>query len=177
MNVKSIRPAELYEKMQTGEPVSLIDVRTRGEFRRVHAAGARSVPLHTLSRNAAGTTDGEPVYVICRSGHRSLIGCGKLMKAGLQNVVNVEGGTIAWRKAGLPVETAPAAGDACAPPFWRSNWMRVGGIVVVLLGLILGMTVSPTFLWIAVGAWVLLVLTGNGPCCWGAACSPKRPQE
>lgn len=176
MKVKRIRPAELYEKMQTGDEVNLVDVRTRGEFRRGHAAGARNVPLHRLSGDAAGTTDGAPVYVICRSGHRSLIGSRRLMKAGLQNVVNVEGGTRAWQKAGLPVETASAAGDACAPPFWRSSWVRVGGIVVVLLGLILGMTVSPTFLWIAAGTWVLLVLTGNGPCCWGAACSPKRPQ-
>ncbi len=51
----------------------------------------------------AGQGGGDAVYVICQAGHRSLMACEMLSKAGV-NVVNVDGGTLAWEKAGLPIE-------------------------------------------------------------------------
>jgi rhodanese-related sulfurtransferase len=37
-----------------------------------------------------------------------MIACSLLRRAGVENVINVTGGFDAWRKAGLPVETAVA---------------------------------------------------------------------
>jgi hypothetical protein len=45
----------------------------------------------------------ELIYVTCRSGSRGRQACEKFLAAGFANVVNVEGGTLAWAEAGLPV--------------------------------------------------------------------------
>lgn len=85
----------------------MIDVRTRMEFYQVHAVGALCVPLDALnpevimaSREERAT---QPLYVICKSGGRSAQACDAFVKAGFDNVVNIEGGTMAWLAAGLPV--------------------------------------------------------------------------
>ena len=85
----------------------LIDVRTPMEFYEVHAVGALLAPLDTLNPQAImesrGAKANEPLYVICRSGGRSAQACKMFEKAGYSNVVNVDGGTLAWEQSGLPV--------------------------------------------------------------------------
>lgn len=85
----------------------LIDVRTPMEFYEMHAVGALLAPLDTLNPTAImesrGSKANEPLYVICRSGGRSAQACRLFEKAGFTNVVNVEGGTLAWEQSGLPV--------------------------------------------------------------------------
>jgi rhodanese-related sulfurtransferase len=85
----------------------LIDVRSMMEFYEIHAVGALSAPLDTLNPKAImesrGAKASEPLYIICRSGGRSAQACQMFEKAGYSNVVNVEGGTLAWEQVGLPV--------------------------------------------------------------------------
>jgi rhodanese-related sulfurtransferase len=105
-DVRTISPQRLYELCRGGRSVDLIDVRTPAEFREVHATFARLVPLDALDPKAvmAGREPGgEPVYVICRSGSRAARACEAFAAAGFADVVNVEGGTLAWEQAGLPV--------------------------------------------------------------------------
>lgn len=105
MSISVISPKQLHERIQAGNAVDLIDVRTPVEFREVHATVARNVPLETLDAGAvlAGHPANQPLYVICRSGSRGKQACDKLAAAGCANAVNVEGGTLAWDQAGLPV--------------------------------------------------------------------------
>jgi len=102
----SITPRRLAALHQAGERIDLIDVRTPAEHREVHIEFARNVPLDRLDPKAiASERNGhanEPFYVICRTGSRANQACEKLLAAGL-NAVNVEGGTLAWDAAGLPV--------------------------------------------------------------------------
>ncbi len=74
---------------------------------------ARNVPLDSLNPQAVmaarNGSAGKPLYVICRSGNRSGKACEAFVKAGFTNVVNVEGGTTAWDKAGLPVNRGKKA--------------------------------------------------------------------
>jgi len=44
-----------------------------------------------------------PVVICCRSGHRSAQACGQLKKSGFEKIHNLEGGTLAWQDAGLPL--------------------------------------------------------------------------
>ena len=85
----------------------LIDVRTPDEFYELHAVGALMMPLDGLNPRAImesrGDRAGEPLYIICRSGSRSILACGLFEKAGFTNVISIEGGTQAWQAAGLPV--------------------------------------------------------------------------
>jgi rhodanese-related sulfurtransferase len=168
--IKNMTPTEVYERMQSGERIDLVDVRTPQEYAQVHAVGARSVPLDGLTKDAvmrdAQAAPADPIYVICKSGGRSRSACGLLQQQGLDNVVNVEGGTMAWEQAGLPVEKATSGSGA------GINWIRVGGLAVVALSVLLGMTLSPYFFWAAAGIWIAMAVTGNSPCC-GGSCSPR----
>ena len=107
MNVRTISPGDLNAKRLSGEPIELLDVRTPVEYREMHCAFAKNIPLPSLDPNAlmaARNNPAEvPLYVICRSGNRGKQACEKFIAAGYANVVNVEGGTLAWAECGLPV--------------------------------------------------------------------------
>ena len=102
----SITPQELAAICHGGNAVELIDVRTPAEFREVHVPFAKNVPLDRLAaREIAAAKEGrldKPLFVICLSGGRGAKACEQLSAAGL-NAVNVEGGTLAWTAANLPV--------------------------------------------------------------------------
>ena len=104
--MKTISPQQLHEKMQSGEQLHLVDVRTPVEYRQVHVAAARNVPLDRLDAEAvireANGSD-QPLYFICQAGSRAAKACEKLQQAGFSNVVNVEGGTKACAQADLPL--------------------------------------------------------------------------
>lgn len=106
MPVATISPRQLFELSQSGKSVELIDVRTPAEFQEVRVTFARNFPLEQfdcakVQESRSSKTD--PLYVICRAGGRGNQACEKLIAAGCTNVVNVEGGTLAWDQAGFPV--------------------------------------------------------------------------
>jgi rhodanese-related sulfurtransferase len=80
MSVSVISPKQLQDRIQAGEQVHLIDVRTPAEFREVHATVARNTPLESLNCGAvlAEHPTNAPLYVICRSGSRGKQACEKL---------------------------------------------------------------------------------------------------
>lgn len=84
----------------------LLDVREPDEFAEIHAKGAQLIPLGQLESrlNELGPQKDRPIAVICRSGRRSAIAAEILRRAGYNQVSNVSGGTLAWIKAGLPIE-------------------------------------------------------------------------
>ncbi len=106
MAVAEISPQQLAELCRTGSP-EILDVRTPAEYEQVHAAPARLLPLQELDAEKylreRGADRKEPIYVICRSGARGKQACEKFIQAGFENVFNVQGGTMAWEQAGLPV--------------------------------------------------------------------------
>lgn len=102
--VATISPCLLHDLRRRGEKVTLIDVRTPAEFGEVHVDFARNIPLDSIDpREVAAIAAEGPVYVICKSGNRSQKACEKLVAAGLERIVSVEGGTTACVEAGLPV--------------------------------------------------------------------------
>lgn len=148
MSVSTISPKQLHDLVQAGRPVELIDVRTPVEFREVHVAFARNVPLDQLdaAKLAAGRSGSDvPLYVICRSGSRGKQACEKFLSIGYTNIVNVEGGTLAWDQAGLPVIRGKKA-------ISLERQVRIAAGLLVLTGSILGAFVHP--FWIALSAFV-----------------------
>lgn len=87
-----------------GAGAPLLDVRMPDEFAEVRVPGAILVPLPELPERAADVPDGSPLYVICRSGARSMKACELLAAAG-RDVVNVAGGTMAWVESGRPTDS------------------------------------------------------------------------
>jgi rhodanese-related sulfurtransferase len=105
--VNSINATEFSNLVASGKKIDLIDVRTPVEFREVHVTIARNEPLDRLDpqaiQGARNGTSAEPLYIICRSGARGKQACEKFFASGIQNVINVEGGTQACITAGIPV--------------------------------------------------------------------------
>jgi rhodanese-related sulfurtransferase len=89
----------------------LLDVREAEEYMQGHVPGSTLIPLGQLERRLQEINGykGKPVALICRSGNRSAQAQKLLEKAGFSATVNVEGGMIAWQKAGLPVISGAAS--------------------------------------------------------------------
>lgn len=81
---------------------TLVDVREPAEWRSGHAGGAVHIPLGSLPGRLDELPAG-PLLFICRSGGRSNVATALARAKGL-DAKNVRGGTLAWTKAGLPVE-------------------------------------------------------------------------
>jgi len=106
MNVNELYPRWLVAK-EKGEAVQLIDVRSPDEYRAGHVPGAKLVPLNTLMAQVSAFPKQGDVFLICRSGARSAQAADYLARqCGRSNLINIEGGTMAWIQAGYPVEKA-----------------------------------------------------------------------
>jgi len=84
--------------------ITLIDVREEHEYITGHAPMAKNVPLSRFVDRVDEVPRDQTVYIICESGGRSAQAVQWLDGQGF-DAVNVEGGTAAWRSAGLPIET------------------------------------------------------------------------
>lgn len=102
----TINVNDLKARLDSGEPLRVLDVRTPEEFTQDgHVPGATLLPLQELDARIGELTDkDEPIACFCRSGNRSTTACQQLAAAGYTNLVNVDGGITAWKSAGYPVE-------------------------------------------------------------------------
>ncbi|MGL6073042.1 MAG: rhodanese-like domain-containing protein [Fimbriiglobus sp.] len=142
MEVSTISPRELAAKKQAGAAIELIDVRTPIEFREMHCTFARNVPLSDLDPKAIlanRAVSEQPLYVICRSGSRGKQACERFLAAGFTQVVNVEGGTLAWAESGLEVNRGKKA-------ISLERQVRIAAGSLALLGAVLGFFVHPYFI-------------------------------
>jgi rhodanese-related sulfurtransferase len=150
--VETIPPKDLWRLIESG-PVRLIDVRTAAEFARVHAREATNVPLDELDpvKFLAGPETG-PIYFICRAGVRGRLAGERILAAEpTARVVVVEGGTLAWQDAGLPVVRGPD------PRRWikRAGW---AGLILSAVSVFLAIFVHRGLL--GIGAIVAAVAVG-----------------
>ena len=171
MEGKTISVNELARLQQQGD-LELIDVRTPAEFRTVHAASARNIPLDMLDpvqviRDSSGTAN-QPLYVVCKSGSRAAKACQKFMTAGFDNVVNVEGGTDAWVSAGLPVVRGKAT-------ISLERQVRILAGSIALAGGLLALFVHPYFASISAFIGAGLVFAGVTDTCGMGMMLAKMP--
>lgn len=102
--VKQAAPADAYKALVAAHgKITLIDVRQPEEFYGGHAAGAVLQPLPDLATWSAKLDKQAAYMIICHSGNRSAKACAALVAAGFTDVTNIQGGTMAWEAAGLPM--------------------------------------------------------------------------
>lgn len=95
-------PAEQVAAGLASRQLVLVDVRQPVEVRTGRIRGSVNIPLGQL-RGRLGELEGDQqVAFVCHSGARSSRATGLAIKAGY-DAVNVRGGMIAWKRAGLPV--------------------------------------------------------------------------
>jgi len=158
--VQTISPQELAQKQQSGHTVELIDVRTPAEYGEIHIPFARNCPLESFNPQELlrGRASDAPLYVVCRSGSRGQQACQKLQTAGHGAVINVDGGTMAWAAAGLPVVRGKKAMSL-------ERQVRITAGLMVLTGAVLGGLVHVG--WIGLSGFVGagLIFAGVTDCC------------
>lgn len=152
MTCQTLTPAQARDAVARG--ARLIDIRSGDEFARVRLPGAENRPLDQLT---TVTHDG-PVVFHCRSGMRTTANSDRLAAAAPGEAFIVEGGLDGWRKAGLPVEETAGA------PLEIMRQVQITAGLLVLAGVILGLTVAPA--WFALSAFVGAGLTFAGLTGW-----------
>lgn len=100
MSYASISPAELAERLKTGAPVNLIDVREPFEHEIARIDGARLCPMSDFQAtfDEAALPASAEIVVMCHHGVRSAHVCRYLMQNGFERVFNLDGGIDAWSR-------------------------------------------------------------------------------
>lgn len=103
-SIDTLAPQSFIKQAKTDTTAIILDVRTPGEYKEEHLAGARQLDFLNTSVFDAGIKQldkSHTYYVYCRSGKRSHNACIKMKKQGLK-VFDMEGGILNWKKLGMP---------------------------------------------------------------------------
>jgi rhodanese-related sulfurtransferase len=82
----------------------LVDVREDFEWNAGHARGAIHLPMMQVPTKKDDLPRDAPIYLICATGNRSGRVAEYLTQNGFARPINVRGGTVAWQRAGLPID-------------------------------------------------------------------------
>ena len=103
-SIDTLAPQAFIKQAKADTTAIILDVRTPGEYKEEHLAGARQLDFLNTSVFDAGIKqldNTHTYYVYCRSGKRSHNACIKMKKQGLK-VFDMEGGILNWKKLGMP---------------------------------------------------------------------------
>ena len=102
----SVSPTDLLMRIDRGEPVHILDVRSEGEFAAGHVPGAVNVPFTQVLGRASDLpgAPGEELIVYCGHGPRAYMAGTALRAAGRTRLVYLTGHWSAWQSAGLRTE-------------------------------------------------------------------------
>ena len=100
-NLSSITVQELKEWQDRGEEFVLIDVREGYEYESANLGGIH-IPLGQVEQHLDKIPKEGRVIVHCKAGGRSAQAISKLEGLGYQNLMNLEGGILAWKEAFEP---------------------------------------------------------------------------
>lgn len=108
-NVDAAKMAEL----AAGGDVTVLDVRTQGEYEAGHIPGAVNMPVDQLQALASSLDPAAPVAVYCATGSRSASAVQYLEQAGFKTIYHFDQGMVAWtgEVENGAVASAPVAVD------------------------------------------------------------------
>lgn len=84
------------------ESLVVLDVREDNEWAEGHLDGAVHIPLQQLPGRVDELPEGRQVLAMCHAGGRSAQATAYLCERGV-DAVNLDGGIVAWERAGRPV--------------------------------------------------------------------------
>jgi rhodanese-related sulfurtransferase len=102
----SITAAALLERIDRGERMCILDVRSEREFAAGHVPGAVNVPFTKVLSGRADIPGnaGDEVIVYCGHGPRAYMASAALRRRGRRRILYLRGHWAAWQNAGLRVE-------------------------------------------------------------------------
>jgi rhodanese-related sulfurtransferase len=102
--IPTLKPADLYQKILSGEKIYILDTRETKEFEVSHIKNAIHVGYTNFDLKITDKLDkNTPVIVYCTIGARSEEIGAKIKKIGFKDVYNLYGGLIYWKNQGYPV--------------------------------------------------------------------------
>jgi len=107
--VKEIDAESLQARMEAGEQVRLLDIRSETEVLHGVLPQSEHLPMHLIPLRMNELPIDEEVVLYCRSGARSYHACAYLAQQGFENVLNLRGGIIDWARNGYSVESPLAS--------------------------------------------------------------------
>ena len=103
-SIDTLAPQAFIKQAKADTTSIILDVRTPGEYKEEHLAGAQQLDFLNSEAFDAGIKlldKSHTYYVYCRSGKRSHNACIKMKKQGLK-VFDMEGGILNWKKLEMP---------------------------------------------------------------------------
>jgi rhodanese-related sulfurtransferase len=168
MSLPTISPTDARRLLNEG--ATLVDIRERDEHARERIPGAKHLPLSNLDEADLALREGKPVIFHCRSGARTLAHAPRLgAKAAACDAFVLEGGLDAWKRAGLPVATDRRQ------PLELQRQVQIGAGSLALLGVLLGLLVSPWFYGVPAFVGAGLITAGVTGFCGMASLLMRAP--
>lgn len=167
--LKVARPGDLHSAPD--DAWLIVDVRTPGEYREAHIDGSENVPLGGLANHCESIkarANGREVAVVCRTGQRAERARRQLEAAGVENARVLDGGIVAWEKAGLPLNRGTTGMSL-------ERQVRVAAGSLVLIGVSLGFLVHPGFFGLSGFVGAGLVFAGLTDTCGMGMLLAKMP--
>lgn len=102
-----ISPAELYNKINKGESIKLLDVREDFEYEENHIEDTLLLSVNKITQenlDKLGLRKAEEIILYCHSGRRSAQAYEILSDLGYSNVKSLAGGIVHWEEEKYPLE-------------------------------------------------------------------------
>lgn len=115
----------------------LVDVRELFEHAAERIPGSASHALSGFDAALLPETGGKRIVLYCNSGNRSRAAAKKCLLAGAEEVFHLEGGILAWRQAGQPLDKPRKA------PIDLMRQVQITAGSLVVIGVILALLVTP----------------------------------
>jgi len=97
MNIPELSPSEFIARRDSGENLTLLDVREDWELGVASVPNVVHIPMGQVADRLQELDRSKEVFVLCRSGRRSLEVAKFLQQNGFK-AVNVAGGILAWSR-------------------------------------------------------------------------------
>ncbi len=106
MLVKEIDAPDLQARLEAGEDVVLVDIRSDAEVAQGILPGSEHLAMHLIPLKLQDLPKDKDIVLYCRSGARSYHACNYLQQQGVSNVLNLRGGIIAWARQGYEIASS-----------------------------------------------------------------------
>ena len=159
--MNTITPAAAQDLLANG--VTLVDIRSADEYAREHIAGAQRLDVAALQAEQFTA----PVIFHCRLGQRTRQQAARLRASVAAYLL--DGGIEAWKQAGLPVVRDRSQ------PLELQRQVHIAAGSLIILGALLGATVSPWFYGLCALVGAGLVFAGVSGICGMAVLLAKMP--
>jgi len=126
---------DVFEEGMQQPGVQIFDVRTTGEFNAGHlhdALQADFTKKEEFNERVKYLDKEKPVYVYCLSGGRSTAAATWMRDNGFKEVVEMQGGINAWKKAGKALDGVKDEPQMTIPSFWQA--VKAEKLVLVDVG-------------------------------------------